>query len=151
MAKTRTVTQPAQAFASPRLVVDNAPLDKPWSMADIRRLCFPTIKALPFVLNKKDAQPGWLPESYWHTEPTGRFEEDYELGKEYALRAVAAMQVDGANVLSSIFRDMIKDGVERAQGKRGRRRHNPVTAGFLHQLAKMLPVVGGIPYGPSAN
>jgi hypothetical protein len=137
MAKTHTATAPALL----RLVVDNAPLEQPWSVADIRRLCFPTIKALPFVLNKKDAQLTWLPESYWHTEPTGRFEADYSLGKEYAVQAMAAMQADGANVLSNIFRDMINDGVERAQGKRGRRRRNPITAGFLHQLAKMLPVV----------
>jgi hypothetical protein len=47
------------------------------------------------------------------------------------------MQADGCNVLSHIFQDMIRDGVERT--KRGaRRKKSPAIAGFLVQLGKMM-------------
>jgi hypothetical protein len=112
--------------------------DAEWTEAEMRRYCFPTVKALPFIKLKKDHQPGWHPESFWCVQPTGRWEKDYELGKIYARQCVAAMQADGCNVLSHVFDDMIRDGIERQKKKAARRRCSPAVVGFLHQLANML-------------
>ena len=115
------------------------PADHEWTAAEIRALNYPTVKALPFIKLKKNAEPGWQPESFWNVEPTGDYDRDYARGKSYAVQAVAAMQADGKNVLSQIVQDMIQDGIKRAK-LRGPKRRSPAVVGFLHQLGRMMPV-----------
>jgi hypothetical protein len=50
----------------------------------LRRLCYPACKALPFVKLKENAEPTWVPESYWHTEPSGNWSADMRRGRQYA-------------------------------------------------------------------
>src|SRR5207248_2293072 len=82
-----------------------------WTAAELRRLCRVSCKALPFVKVKENDQPMWSPESYWHTEPTGNPHADYRRGRQYANMAFAAMRQDcGANILSWILEDIVRDG-----------------------------------------
>lgn len=107
-----------------------------WTPAEIRRVCWPTVKALPFVKLKKDHQPGWHPESLWSVEPRGRSSAQRKLGQSYARELLAAMRADrcASSVLSHVLFDMIEE--ERRRGKRGRR--SVVATGFLYELAQIL-------------
>lgn len=122
--------------------------DHEWTPAELRRLVEPTVKALPFIKLKKDAEPMWAPESYWHVAQTNDRKQDEYRGEHYAILAVAAMRADDRNVLGSIFRAMIDAGIERALAaqKAGRRypKGDLVMKGFLDQLARMFePRDGG--------
>jgi hypothetical protein len=122
--------------------------DHEWTQAELRRMVEPTIKALPFVKVKKDAEPMWCPESYWHVPQTNNRKQDECRGEHYAILAIAAMRADDRNVLGSIFRAMIDAGVqlELAARKEGRRypKGDLVMKGFLDQLARMFdPRDGG--------
>jgi hypothetical protein len=83
----------------------------------------------------------WHPESHWHVTPTRNWDQAYARGGQYAIAAVSATRADGCNVLSRIFRDMIKSSVERENTARKEKQRRPrgdaVMAGFLHQLEKM--------------
>jgi hypothetical protein len=72
-----------------------------WTEEEIAQLLMSAIKALPFVKLKKDDQPMWRPESYWHVSQTRNLEQDQARGERYAIEAVAAMRSDGLNVLHS--------------------------------------------------
>jgi hypothetical protein len=118
-----------------------------WTEEEIRCLLMSAIKALPFVKLRKDDQPMWRPESYWHVSQTRNREQDQARGERYAIEAVAAMRSDGVNVLHNIFRDMVDAGVKReikAQKEKRSAKRDSVMFGFLRQLAKMFePRDGG--------
>ena len=135
--------------SAPKLhvIVGGLPPEHEWTEAQIRRMCEPSIKALPFVKLKKDAEPQWHPESYWKVFQTRSRDQDLARGAQYALAAMAAMRADSRNVLSDIFRDMIDAGVTReldARKTKRRPKRDLVMSGFLDQLAKMFePRDGG--------
>lgn len=122
--------------------------DREWTDADIRRLSMPSIKALPFVKVKKDAEPQWHPESYWHVAQSRDWAQSHERGRQYAIAAVAAMREDGRNVLGGILRDMVRAGVDREITARKEKRRHPrrdvVMIGFLNQLGKMIEFSCGL-------
>jgi hypothetical protein len=123
-----------------RLIHGGLPPETEWTEAAMRRLLKPSIKQLPFVQLKPNAEPLWEPNSYWYVSTARSWGQAYRLGQDYARQAVAAMQADGFNVLPSIFRDMVESGIERAkeQKARRRRRHRDVVMiGFMHQLSVM--------------
>lgn len=119
-----------------------------WTDEELRRLEMPSIKALPFVKLKKDAEPGWLPESFWHVVRTRDGDQDRARGSRYAVAAIQAMRADGCNVLSRILRDMIRSEVEReaTARKEGRRRsrYDAVMAGFLDGLGVIFASCGNV-------
>jgi hypothetical protein len=122
--------------------------DHEWTAAEVRRMAEPSIKALPFVKVKKDAEPMWVPESYWNVTQTNDRQQDEYRGEHYAILTFAAMRADDRNVLHSIFRAMIDAGIQRALAaqKAGRRfpKADLVMKGFLDQLARMFdPRDGG--------
>lgn len=124
------------------------PPEQEWTEAEIRRLCMPTIKALPFVKLKQNAESQWHPESFWNVCQTRSRNQDLARGAQYALAAMTAMRADGRNVLSHIFRDMIDARVERTLKAQKVKSRNPgrdlVMSGFLDQLVKMFePRDGG--------
>jgi len=104
-----------------------------WTVEEMRGICFPTVKVLPFVKLKKDHQPGWHPESFWSVEPHGRPSAQRKLGQSYARELLAAMHADrcASSVLSHVLFDVIED--ERRRGKR-----SMVVTGFLYELARIL-------------
>jgi hypothetical protein len=124
-----------------RVIEGGLPPEKQWTEEELRRLLQPAIKTLPFVKQRKDAQPQWHPESYWSVERTSRYwKENDALGRRYAIAAFAAMQADGCNILGSIFQDMVRSEVERMAPRKGRRQSSgarTVMSGFLRQIGKM--------------
>jgi hypothetical protein len=133
----RAKKQTLRARPKLRLIHGGLPPEHEWTEAAVRRIMKPSIKQLPFVQLKPNAEPLWEPNSYWYVSTAGRWGQAYRLGQDYARQAVAAMQADGFNVLPSIFRDMIDSGIEHAKQKKGRRRGDVVMLGFLHQLGHM--------------
>jgi hypothetical protein len=118
------------------------------TLADALRMVQPSIKALPFVKVKKDAEPQWHPESHWNVRQSRNWNENHARGAQYAVAAVAAMRADGCNVLSNIFSAMIQANVDRIITARKEKRREPkrdtVMVGFLHQLGAMFePQDGG--------
>jgi hypothetical protein len=106
------------------------------SATDIRRYALAAAKALPFVKLRPNDQPMWRPESFWHVRPTGKWERDVHIGRQYASQAIAAMKADQTSTLISlIIQDIIKDSLEQA-AKTGRRRHSPTVLGFLAEISR---------------
>jgi hypothetical protein len=143
----------ALVTSAPRLQVieGGRPPDHEWTEADIRRMLQPSIKALPFVKTKPDAQPTWHPESYWDVRQSRSWDESQKRGRQYAVSAVAAMRADGINVLSSIFRDMIHGTAKQIATAQKEKRREPkrdaVMGGFLSQLAAMYEPRDGGEFG----
>ena len=70
----------------------SAPEPDDATIEELRRLTWPSTKALPFVKLSADDQPFWRPESYWNVRPTGKRTLDVELGRAYVRSAIAAMK-----------------------------------------------------------
>ena len=104
--------------------------------AGTRRFILPATKSLPFVKLRAHDQPMWLPESFWHVEPTGKRETDVRRGRKYARIAVAAMRADQndqliAHIVQDIIRDVVQNGKKRRHGRR-----NAVVLGFLSEISE---------------
>ena len=118
------------------VIPGGAPAD--WTPAEIRRLCYPTVKALPFVKSKPNAEPMWMPETFWSDEPTGNYARDATRGREFAHQAVEAAMADGCpRVIAHIIDDIIRDGVKRATMK-GRRKRSPAAHAFVSEIGAIL-------------
>lgn len=108
------------------------------SSAELGRYTLTAAKSLPFVKLRANDQPTWQPQSFWHIQPTGKREHDFQLGRAHARKAIAAMKADGNTALiSQIIRDMLAESIERA-AKTGRRRHDPTMLGFLAEISQRL-------------
>jgi hypothetical protein len=111
--------------------------------AEIRRYTMPATKALPFVKLRANDQPLWRPESFWHVEPTGKRENDFMLGRQYARLAIDAMKADrDSHLVARIIQDIIKDAVDRLGGKR-RGRRSPAALGFLAEISEVMAAERG--------
>jgi hypothetical protein len=106
--------------------------------AEIRRYTMPATKALPFVKLRANDQPLWRPESFWDVEPTGKRENDFKLGRQYARLAIDAMKADrDSHLVARVIQDIIKDAVDRLGGKR-RGRRSPAALGFLTEISEVI-------------
>jgi hypothetical protein len=106
--------------------------------AEIRRYTMPATKALPFVKLRANDQPLWRPESFWDVEPTGKRENDFKLGRQYARLAIDAMKADrDSHLVARVIQDIIKDSVDRLGGKR-RGRRSPAALGFLTEISEVI-------------
>ena len=106
--------------------------------AETRRFILPATKSLPFVKLRAHDQPMWLPESFWHVEPTGKRETDVLRGRKHARIAIAAMRADqNDHLIAHIVQDIIKDVVQNGKKRRHGRR-NAVVLGFLSEISEVL-------------
>jgi hypothetical protein len=109
--------------------------EREWTRAEIFEVCYPTVKALPFVKLKKDHQPMWSSASFWCVKPSGRSGTQRKLGRSYARDLVAAMRADrcAPSVLAHVLQDIIR-------GRRRRNEGDVLIDGFLYELAEILMV-----------
>jgi hypothetical protein len=106
--------------------------------AEIRRFTLPATKALPFVKVRADDQPMLRPESFWDVRPSGRREQDVQIGRQYARAAIAAMKADrNSSLIALIIQDIIKDALD-ATSKKNRRTQSPIVLGFLAEISESL-------------
>jgi hypothetical protein len=114
----------------------SAPLPVDRSAHAVRSHEFSAAKGLPFVKLRANDQPSWRPASFWHVQPTGKWERDVQVGRKYARQAIAAMKADrNSTLISLIIQDIIKDSIEQA-AETGRRRHTPTVLGFLAEISQ---------------
>ncbi len=131
------VIDAANRFAAPASI---RPVAAYWTPDDIRRLCGPSIKLLPFV-TMKDGNPIAGATSYWNDIPTGNGHADFKRGNSYALLTMQAIIADGCgpHYLQCIIEAMIHDAVvRRAKGRKRSRRLPPAVDGFLFELSRQL-------------
>jgi hypothetical protein len=63
-----------------RLIHGGLPPETEWTEAAVRRIMKPSIKQLPFVQLKPNAEPLWEPNSYWYVSTARSWAQATEPG-----------------------------------------------------------------------